>query len=510
MGEQINNMIMKKSKYDYGHVYFDCKDPNHIWVALAYSSPRRNGKIDLKEVVKEFKSQEEMMKFFKDNFDIEYRENRLYFQGVTMFFHYVDYKRADYYKSTSMPDSNTIEVTVDEYDEFGRRKVTYDSFNRPVPKVSTLLFKPDEEEFVCRLFGYHGKISQHINSHPEIFGSYINNIDVRTSGIVKDPYRPTRMERREVERRSTFPMPKKEKIRFRWKAGLAILSAIVLGTGYSVVRDAFSNKPNVFKQKNATIFNRRDNFVRDNQRRVSEIIDKLMDKKYNELNDDDISLFSKFSNELAKGDFDNNNSSTDILYYDYFSDKYLSRCDTNKKLNFNDVNDLLKKIEEYYSKCRAYTSDGVILRTQETNKYLDFVGSLSVMKDKYPGAWNGNVPKNDDSRGNYASTKEVSIFSQLEEPLQYLILTQYQETLTNANYTVSEKDRPAYYFGATGEESKNNLLKEVKDKRASLIENIKSAYLAAKRENARRLAMASDAVVAQARLEEEQKSHGGK
>ena len=89
-------------------------------------------------------------------------------------------------------------------------------------------------------------------------------------------------------------------------------------------------------------------------------------------------------------------------------------------------------------------------------------------------------------------------------------MTQYQETLTNANYTISEKDRPAYYFGATGEESKNNLLKEVKDKRASLIENIKSAYLAAKRENARRLAMASDAVVAQARLEEEQKSRGGK
>lgn len=492
MEEQINNMVTRRIKYDYGNIYFDYRNPNHVWINLVYSLPRRNGKVELREVIKEFKSQEEMMKFFKDNFNFEYKENRLYFPDVTMFFHYVDYKRADYYKSTSNPDSNTIEVTVDEYDEFGRRKMT-GSFDRPIPKVSKISFNPEDEEFVCRLFGYYGKISQHISSHPEIFGSYINNIDIRSSGLIKDPYRPTRREKRRVDEISTVSMPRKEKIRLRWKAGLAILSAVVIGAGYSLI-NSFTDKPIVFKQKNATIFNMRDNYIGSNMDRVSEIIDKSMDRRYGELNEDDISLFGKFSDALAKGDFDNNNSSTDILYYDYFCDKEREN-DTNKKFDFSEINELIKKIEKYYSKCRAYTPDGVIIRTQEAIKYLDFVGSLSIMRDKYPGAWNNSIPTDDDSRGNYASTKEVSIFDQLEEPLQYLILTQYQETLFHTDYSVSTKDRPAYYFDATGKGSKSDLLAKVKEKRSSLLESMRSAVLNAKRENARRLAMASDIVV---------------
>lgn len=381
--------------------------------------------------------------------------------------HDVDYATIYFYRHDKSTEKNYMEIRFIEY--FGREHLSR-SIRVPL-KYQQLMERTIKE---------YRKNDTRLNR--EFDGYYREiNVDEKKPKLVEEkeeeeaPKRITRMERRRQREKTAFPMPdpNERKVKIRLIAGVTALSIVVGGVGYVVVRNAFADKAIVFEQKNTSNFDRNDRFIKGNVDRASTIIDKYMDNKAGELSKDDLPFLYDFVTREDASNYDQNASSTKILYDDYFSDKYLlNKDDPNYNIDHMDVDELLEKIERYYDSSFGYNDqNNLVLKDEASMRYLKFVGSLSVMPNRYPGAWNNSIPDNDDSINGYASTKEVSVFGRLNPMVQYLILSQYRGVLEHSNFT---PERAAYYFDTIID--KATLIRKVDERIGELKDFISSKY----------------------------------
>lgn len=439
--------------YDKVDLFVDRMNKDKGWVLLTYKEYKNKKEIVKQEIIT-FNNRDDRKKFL---FNCQAKEIHV---------HDIDYATVCIYLYDKRTEKNYMEINYLEYIN-----------GKPVRK--TMRVPKEYMEMMIQTIKEYRKNDPRTSLS---FDGYYREIRVDEKKEKDDkeekelPKRIPRSQRRREKEAKELPMSEDREDRKRKIRIMAFATATVMGiiaAGYVIIKDAFKDKPIVFEQKKESIFNQVDRFIIKNKDKASLIIDKLMDHRYSELSRSDIELLFQFIDKVGISNFDKNPSSTKVLYDDYFSDKYLSKDDgTKATLRYLDVDELLEEIENKYSSCFAYDNDGFLaLREHNVKRYLDFVGSLSVLKNKYPGAWNMSIPKEDDSEKNYASTKEVSVFENLDPVVRIMILSQYEKVLANYNYT---PEKTPYYFQSTID--KETLQRRVREEIESLKTVIMSNY----------------------------------
>ena len=403
-------------------IYIDPKNNNNIWGMITYT-----------EKVKHIpRKRQEIVYFGNAQTQINYVKQ--YFQPGEVFYHTVSYDCIECLFYKNHPELDRIDI---KYFEYKDGKVISKKINLP----------PEFEAMFIDII----KANKGISRYNNLDSRYYRNVDVYQRDVDnrKETIRSIKMSVEEF-----FQVVGKKIKRIDGKKivkGLKIIVpmatlAVILSNGVNLVANHSFNS-RFMNQKNSAI-NTKDIGIYIDKGKAGEIIEKLIEDKYDEVSDDDIDYVVSFIKKVDEGNYDNNSSYTTYNYADFFGD-----IAYKKGMNSPVASDVLKKIESLYNNSIAVIDGKTFVRQDKAKEYLDYVCSLAFMYDTYhterPKTYVPIVNKSIMSP--YASYEEIKAYDKFPEIVKNIILNQARGLLRRTTYEV--KPTPTYYFGGTDKPS---------------------------------------------------------
>ena len=415
-------------------VYIDMNNQNNVWGMIHSNDKKRPIKLKKDELVR-FYDYQSMLYYVNNNYS---KENITY--------HKIDYGCVEYYSHNGNPKLDYIAIKYYEY-------------INGVRTPGKITMQPDLEQMFLEIL----RINKNIPSNMPLEERYHHDIDV---------YEENKIRRQEMKRNIKMSLDeffaivgnKIRNIKFNKKIvrGLVILIATVtlgeiIKEGYTLIEDDYHSEFIVQKHPVSGI-NKNNAYL--NKGKVGIILEKLLRREYDEVNENDIKMVIDFLKEVEDYNYDNNDSYNSIS----FSDLNMNAED------YIGIGDVLKKVEELYNQSFTETNGKYALNANNAKKYLDYVLSLTFMYDDYHDTRSAIVGTNNTRfSSNYATSREIRAFDNFPPIMRFIILNQLKGMLSRCNYQV---DVPPAYYSLSEKTDKYSLMNKLNEELEKVIDEL--------------------------------------
>ncbi len=427
-------------------VYMDMENHDNCW-AMAYYNDFEKGKKIPKEEIIRFNNKKELEEYIKNTITRFELTHLVPEEEKQLHVHYIAYSSILYYMHEGHPDKNYIVLNYSEYKNgnyFNRQLKLPKEYEKP------LLAAMSESK------KYDGSIKND--------SRFYHLIDVRQRRMDKREDTANKIKR-------TISMPvnnflnviKQNKItenKEKIVKGLKIVAsstlvAIILSSGYSLVKNLFKGKVNAIDLKLPTN-SKTDSYVRKSTDRATNIIQNLIYKDKGEVTREDLEFIVHYLEEIGTTSFDKNSSYSVYNYESYFL-PLLSEIEEDTYEKYVCQN-LINKISKMYEECITVNGKKVTINKDACQKFFQFVSSLSYANEvEYRDLpFNMNRYSKSVGRPGFANASEVNAYRALPPVVKLVILTQLSGIEKQLKLTF--KDIPKYYFGKNNYDSINRAL----------------------------------------------------
>lgn len=448
--------LEEQVKYNSIDVYVDNHNPNNLWAIAHYSVARRNRNVSQDKIMK-FHNYTEMQDFIRSNFDTYELSHYVDYINRKIFIHKVDYVGMDYYLYEGNPDANYIVVRYKEYTPNGTRVR-----EEELPK--------EYEQMLLEII----KTNKQNDPMFKIDSDFYREINVNEKG---EPFtdeegreRVSRKARRIEKEKNQIPMPEEKSRKWFTKPVIYVSLIALLATGGIILVKTSEYKKEFITQEKPDTFSIADFYIGHDQDKALLLINDLMINNYDGISEEDLSFLFNYIKSVSSSNYDKNKSGTYFNYKEFFSPiLWKNKSSVEEAVK---IDEIISKIEEIYHDCFKVVDNRLMLKENSVKKYIDYVGSLTVMYDTVVDQRNSGQAQIDIKyMGMYASKNEIEAYNKLPKIVKYVILNQLQDMIYHSDYQITV--HPANYRNGK-EIDKFDLLNDVRTKISVLEEIMKT------------------------------------